>query len=513
MVSNLDTENNRDVGRNNHNDINDQSKDEILDYLMGSKSKETEDREKSFDALRQQVQASQNKIQTKVETRKNNNNSLFLKKITGFISSTINAVKLVLTLAFAKTCFAFSMASKLNKLEVLRPAILLLEKLHSTRINIIDFSPEEVATVKAMLQPVKPAFNKAIDRSRNYLSGSGELAKEYAYNVSDFVVNKFPAYRKTTIGAAILLGCSILTFFSQVTMQANNQKEDVLNSRRLASVNWNVNGQITEQERDNIKHLMSSGTIKVLPTAKQTSSKIKVITDTTKITNKALTPDEPIMVISSNSIKHTVSSGESILSISQKYKVSISDLISSNPDKDLINVKRGDKIAIPVTTDIVNTTSRPSGIYSKIPRNLLASRSISGSNRTAYFNSLNDSSKMMWPVPSSSTVSSPYGPRWGGFHPGIDITAPHGTPIIATKDGVVINSGWSGGYGKCIIIDHGNGISTRYAHASVLLVSPGQPIKAGQVIAKMGSTGWSTGSHLHYEVLVNGRHHNPHSFF
>jgi len=120
---------------------------------------------------------------------------------------------------------------------------------------------------------------------------------------------------------------------------------------------------------------------------------------------------------------------------------------------------------------------------------------------------------MMWPVPSSSTVSSPYGPRWGGFHPGIDITAPHGTPIIATKDGVVINSGWSGGYGKCIIIDHGNGISTRYAHASVLLVSPGQPIKAGQVIAKMGSTGWSTGSHLHYEVLVNGRHHNPHSFF
>lgn len=117
--------------------------------------------------------------------------------------------------------------------------------------------------------------------------------------------------------------------------------------------------------------------------------------------------------------------------------------------------------------------------------------------------------------PAAGEVSSRYGLRWEGsdFHPGVDIAADVGTPIMATADGVVAESGWnSGGYGYLVDIDHGNGIVTRYAHNSQLAVSAGEKVKKGQVIAYMGNTGFSTGPHLHYEVIVNGKAVNPNRF-
>lgn len=117
--------------------------------------------------------------------------------------------------------------------------------------------------------------------------------------------------------------------------------------------------------------------------------------------------------------------------------------------------------------------------------------------------------------PTTGVVSSPYGLRWGGsdFHPGMDIANDMGTPIVATADGVVEYAGWnSGGYGNMVDIDHGNGIMTRYGHASQVVVATGQSVKRGQVIAYMGSTGFSTGPHVHYEVHVNGQRVNPISY-
>ncbi len=114
--------------------------------------------------------------------------------------------------------------------------------------------------------------------------------------------------------------------------------------------------------------------------------------------------------------------------------------------------------------------------------------------------------------PAKGVVSSPFGMRWGGtdFHPGIDIANDMGTPIRATADGVVSVAGWnSGGYGNMVDIDHGNGVMTRYGHASYVVVSAGQRVKRGQIIAYMGSTGFSTGPHVHYEVRVNGQPVDP----
>ena len=113
--------------------------------------------------------------------------------------------------------------------------------------------------------------------------------------------------------------------------------------------------------------------------------------------------------------------------------------------------------------------------------------------------------------PTAGYVSSPYGLRFGGseFHQGVDIAAEIGTPIVATADGVVTAAGWNGGYGNMVDVDHGGGIVTRYGHASAVAVTVGQQVRRGEVIAYVGSTGRSTGPHVHYEVRVDGQPVNP----
>jgi murein DD-endopeptidase MepM/ murein hydrolase activator NlpD len=97
-------------------------------------------------------------------------------------------------------------------------------------------------------------------------------------------------------------------------------------------------------------------------------------------------------------------------------------------------------------------------------------------------------------------------------HKGIDIRGPVGTPIYATADGIVGRAQWVRGYGKYVELEHGNAIETRYAHMSALNVYPGQRVRKGEILGFMGSTGYSTGSHLHYEVRIGGEAVNPTSF-
>lgn len=120
-----------------------------------------------------------------------------------------------------------------------------------------------------------------------------------------------------------------------------------------------------------------------------------------------------------------------------------------------------------------------------------------------------------WPVPGHSTISSPYGYRLHPvlnvqkMHTGIDIPAPTGTPAVATDNGTVIFSGTKGSYGNTVMIQHDDGKVSLYAHNSQLLVSVGQRVQKGQAVTKIGSTGRSTGPHLHFEIRINGKHTNP----
>jgi murein DD-endopeptidase MepM/ murein hydrolase activator NlpD len=117
------------------------------------------------------------------------------------------------------------------------------------------------------------------------------------------------------------------------------------------------------------------------------------------------------------------------------------------------------------------------------------------------------SAGLIWPV--NGPVTSPFGMRWGRMHDGIDIGVPSGTPIHAAAAGTVIYAGWMEGYGNLVVLDHGNGLSTAYAHQSSIAVGYGQAVTQGQVIGYVGSTGHSTGPHLHFEVRVNGSPVDP----
>jgi murein DD-endopeptidase MepM/ murein hydrolase activator NlpD len=114
---------------------------------------------------------------------------------------------------------------------------------------------------------------------------------------------------------------------------------------------------------------------------------------------------------------------------------------------------------------------------------------------------------LAWPV--GGPVTSGFGPRWGRMHEGIDIAVPEGTPVGAAAAGVVIYAGWLGGYGNLVVVDHGNGLSTAYAHNSGYAVSVGQSVTTGQTLAYSGNTGNSSGPHVHFEVRVGGSATDP----
>jgi murein DD-endopeptidase MepM/ murein hydrolase activator NlpD len=121
---------------------------------------------------------------------------------------------------------------------------------------------------------------------------------------------------------------------------------------------------------------------------------------------------------------------------------------------------------------------------------------------TAPADSSPSASGFIWPV--SGPVTSGYGYRWGRLHEGIDIAVPSGTAVHASASGTVIVAGWVGGYGNLVVVDHGGGIATAYGHNTSVAVGVGQAVAQGQVIAYSGSTGHSTGPHVHFEVRING---------
>lgn len=122
-------------------------------------------------------------------------------------------------------------------------------------------------------------------------------------------------------------------------------------------------------------------------------------------------------------------------------------------------------------------------------------------------------------LPAEGRVTSAFGARSSPrdesrreFHEGVDIANAAGTPVVATADGVVARAGWHGGYGRRILLRHASGLATLFGHAARLLVRPGESVRRGQTVALMGTTGRSTGPHVHYEVLVEGRAVNPARF-
>lgn len=175
-----------------------------------------------------------------------------------------------------------------------------------------------------------------------------------------------------------------------------------------------------------------------------------------------------------------------------------------NPDTLLSAVRRGySGTGGPLTPLSFSTRGAPD------PDTERANGILDGLDRINLYRIAAERAPFAMPVRDSFRHTSGFGMRWGRMHNGTDFAAPIGTPIYATGDGVIIEAGWSSGYGRLIKIQHEFGIETRYAHLNQIRVDVGERVSQGQRIGDMGNSGRSTGPHLHYEVRVGGRPVNP----
>lgn len=182
-----------------------------------------------------------------------------------------------------------------------------------------------------------------------------------------------------------------------------------------------------------------------------------------------------------------VEKDQTLWEIAQAYKVSVEDIVEANGLRSADLIRPGQRLIIP-------------GVTAATPP-----RSV----RTAPSSPVSASIVRGFQWPARGVLRSRFGWRWRRHHDGIDIAAPYGTPVSAAKAGRVIFAGWYYAYGRTVIIAHDNGVTTLYGHNSKLLVRVGQVVEAGTLISRVGSSGRSTGPHVHFEIRVNGRPINP----
>ncbi|HNX92936.1 MAG TPA: M23 family metallopeptidase [Syntrophomonas sp.] len=202
--------------------------------------------------------------------------------------------------------------------------------------------------------------------------------------------------------------------------------------------------------------------------------------------NSILDIGEVVKIPSANGNYHIVCAGETMWSIAAAYGLNTAAIENANQDKNPNCLNIGDRLNIP---------GRSSG-------QLLQA---SGPSRGLSFSGM-----FSWPL--TGTITSYFGWRKAGYHHGVDIANRQGTPIKAAADGVVTFAGWKSVYGRTVIIRHNDGKSTLYAHTQKILVKEKQLVKQGQVIARVGVSGNTTGPHLHFEIRKGDKCFNPLSY-
>ena len=271
------------------------------------------------------------------------------------------------------------------------------------------------------------------------------------------------------------------------------------------------------------------------------------------------TIDEVVSLITkgTNEIKtHVVKEGESYWTIAAKYNMSVEELANANPGKDPEKIFLGDEVSLIVPKPLITVATveevgyeKEIGYESIIEENpnmyktekKVKVKGVPGKSnvvaKVTKHNGVEVSRKIIkeeiiskpvdelivkgtrkvpltvatgaFVMPTRGSLSSRYGMRWGRMHRGIDIAAKTGTAVTAADGGTITFSGYKGAYGYMVEVNHGNGYVTRYGHCSKLYVKKGAKVYKGQKIAAVGSTGRTTGPHLHFEVLKNGVHQNP----
>ncbi|MFH0873899.1 MAG: M23 family metallopeptidase [Candidatus Komeilibacteria bacterium] len=236
-------------------------------------------------------------------------------------------------------------------------------------------------------------------------------------------------------------------------------------------------------------------------TISEIAQKYNISTNTILWTNNlsirsALKPGQKLSILPTSGLSYTVKSGDSLAAIAKKYQAEVDKIIAFNKLASEKDIRAGEILVIPsgiMPATVVAKPYQPPSTAS-VFKNIIGAPVNQDSDTT-----------LLWPI-GSHRITQYFSWR----HTGVDIGTSVGQPIYAAENGRVIASGWNrSGYGYYIIIDHGNGMQTLYAHNSALLVKEGQSVSRGQQISEAGSTGRSTGPHLHFEVRIGGRRTNP----
>ncbi len=224
--------------------------------------------------------------------------------------------------------------------------------------------------------------------------------------------------------------------------------------------------------------------------------------------NRAKLPVKP------KGITHVVAPGQTLFRISQAYQVTVAVLLEANRRQASAPLRVGQRLFIPGATAV---------------KEVDASRPLTANEREVLERSLSEEvlapppapehprprvrtdADLLWPI--VGPVNSPFGARWGKFHAGIDIGSPHYQEVVAAADGEVIYADETNGpLGKAVVLQHGRGMRTVYAHLSIIIAAEGSTVRQGQAIGGVGDTGRATGPHLHFEVRSNGVPLNPEDY-
>jgi len=270
-----------------------------------------------------------------------------------------------------------------------------------------------------------------------------------------------------------------------------NEEQDIVMKPKAITTEINIETDSPQTRRGIVEYTVQSGDT-VSSIARKFGISVNTVLWSNNLSSFSLIrPGNKLTILPYSGVIHTVKSGDTLAGIARKYGVTQTTIRNSNSLGSVLRI--GEKLTIPGGKKTIVRTSTPSYTGVSVVKDLVKSSP-----------SASVSNKMAWPTEGHRITQ-----YFSWRHAGLDIANKTGTPLYAADAGTVTYSGWSRGYGYNVLIDHGGGKKTRYAHASKLFVSKGEQVDKGEHIAAMGSTGWSTGPHIHFEVIINGKKYNP----
>jgi LysM repeat protein len=325
----------------------------------------------------------------------------------------------------------------------------------------------------------------------------------YASGLFNYLGSLFSGTSNTQTNPSNSQTIALLEAPASPTGSVNNQPVSIVGDTSLVAESPDPTASSTSPSSDQISIYVVHQGDTLSDIAKMFGVSKNTIIWANNIKNGKVSPGDQLVILPISGVEYTVKSGDTLKSIAKKFKGDIDEIASFNNISSTAKLAVGDIVIIPdgeisVTSSVITSGSSTSGPGSSLP----ASGAL--------------------PAPSNSPAVGSRGPNYpvyvgyymrpiiGGIktqgihgHNGVDLASTYGTNIMASADGTVIiakSGGWNGGYGSYVVISHDNGTQTLYGHLSSVLVSAGQVVTQGQVIGKMGSTGDSTGTHLHFEI-------------